>query len=393
MLVALDHRLELREPLHRGVAQALVARDRLRLPRGLTVVADHRRVDRRDLALEPAFVPRDLRLALRVEAPLVEVLAGDAAVVGDALGRAELAVGRVVVGVVVGLVVAGTVDHVRAQRHVAHRLDAAPDRDVGAAGRDERRRPCGWPAAPSRTARRPWCTRCCSRGERCPSHALRVTFEPCSPAWVTQPPMTSSTSAGSMPARSITSSWTRTEDLGRLQAREPAVALADRRADGFDDDRRAHGVLLRASNGIVSLESVLVLGTSPDSDENGTTASSPAPTGAPTSPPTAWVELVHNLYDGDLPEQVAASRRAADAARRVVGRPHRLAGRRRDPRRGHRRPRTRRRRARAPRAPQPVRRAPAGCTAASAPTAHLGEPPVPRPVAPVRPAAARRAPR
>ena len=33
----------------------------------------------------------------------------------------------------------------------------------------------------------------------------------------------------------------------------------------------------------------------------------------------AWVGLVHNLYDPDaLPEQVAASRRAANAARRVV---------------------------------------------------------------------------
>ena len=52
--------------------------DRLRLAGGLTVLTDHRRLDRRDLALEAAFVPRDLRLALRVEAPLVEVLAGDA---------------------------------------------------------------------------------------------------------------------------------------------------------------------------------------------------------------------------------------------------------------------------------------------------------------------------
>jgi acyl-coenzyme A thioesterase PaaI-like protein len=34
---------------------------------------------------------------------------------------------------------------------------------------------------------------------------------------------------------------------------------------------------------------------------------------------TAWVNFVHNLYDPDaLPEVVAASRRAADAARRVV---------------------------------------------------------------------------
>ena len=98
VLVALDDRLELRERLHRRVAQALVARDHLRLAGRLTVLAEDRRLDRRDLALEAALVPRLLRLALRVEAPLVEVLTGDAAVVGDALGGAELAVGRVVLG-------------------------------------------------------------------------------------------------------------------------------------------------------------------------------------------------------------------------------------------------------------------------------------------------------
>ena len=37
------------------------------------------------------------------------------------------------------------------------------------------------------------------------SHALRVTLNICSPYCCTQPPITSSTSAGSMPARSITS--------------------------------------------------------------------------------------------------------------------------------------------------------------------------------------------
>src|SRR5437660_471306 len=40
------------------------------------------------------------------------------------------------------------------------------------------------------------------------SHALRVTFEPCSPAWVTHPPTTSSTWAGSMPARLTSSACT-----------------------------------------------------------------------------------------------------------------------------------------------------------------------------------------
>lgn len=44
----------------------------------------------------------------------------------------------------------------------------------------------------------------------------------------------------------------------------------------------------------------------------------PAPGGA-ASAPAQWVELVHNLHDGAaLPDDVAAGRRAADAARRVV---------------------------------------------------------------------------
>ncbi len=36
------------------------------------------------------------------------------------------------------------------------------------------------------------------------SQALRVTLLPCSPAWVTQPPTTSSTVPASIPARSMT---------------------------------------------------------------------------------------------------------------------------------------------------------------------------------------------
>ena len=63
-----------------------------------------------------------------------------------------------------------------------------------------------------------------------------------------------------------------------------------------------------------SLESVLVLATSPESDAPDAERHADAP-----APRAAWVELVHNLYDPDsLPERVAASRRAADAARRVV---------------------------------------------------------------------------
>ncbi|SHT92053.1 Uncharacterised protein [Mycobacteroides abscessus subsp. abscessus] len=39
------------------------------------------------------------------------------------------------------------------------------------------------------------------------SHACRVMCPPCSPNWVTQPPMTCSTSFGSRPARAITDLW------------------------------------------------------------------------------------------------------------------------------------------------------------------------------------------
>src|SRR5450631_597485 len=39
------------------------------------------------------------------------------------------------------------------------------------------------------------------------SHAVRVTLEACSPAWVTHPPTTCSTSPGSIPARLTSSTW------------------------------------------------------------------------------------------------------------------------------------------------------------------------------------------
>jgi acyl-coenzyme A thioesterase PaaI-like protein len=88
-------------------------------------------------------------------------------------------------------------------------------------------------------------------------------------------------------------------------------------------------VLLKSMMRRPSLESVLVLATSPDPDapDAETDAESDAESGADGAEPSlairaggsVWVERVHNLYDPDsLPEGVAASRRAADAARRVV---------------------------------------------------------------------------
>ncbi len=76
--------------LERGVAQPLVPFDPVRGRGRLAVVAGVGRVDGEDLALEPALGPRRLRPLLRLEAEAVTVLAGDAPLVGDALGPLEL---------------------------------------------------------------------------------------------------------------------------------------------------------------------------------------------------------------------------------------------------------------------------------------------------------------
>ena len=101
----------------------------------LLVLVEHRRLDRADLAVEPALGPRLLGLALRVEAELVDLLAGDAAALGDPLGGGEL-VGQVDVprrGPQDAAIGAG----VGAEADAAHRLDAAGDADVDGARRDQ----------------------------------------------------------------------------------------------------------------------------------------------------------------------------------------------------------------------------------------------------------------
>ena len=106
-----------------------------RFGRRLLLLVEHRRLDRADLTVEPALGPGLLGLALRLEAPLVDVLAGDAAALGDPLGGGEL-VGQVDVPRrrpqhrAVGPCVGAEPDH-------AHRLDAAGDADVDGARRDQ----------------------------------------------------------------------------------------------------------------------------------------------------------------------------------------------------------------------------------------------------------------
>ena len=126
--------LELGEPLERGVAQALVGVDGAGLAGGLALGVEDRCLHREDLALEATLVDGDARLLLRGQAELVDELAREAAVRSDPVGRLEL-VGHVDVPVV-RTRVAETGRHVAAERDARHRLDAARDADVDAAGLD-----------------------------------------------------------------------------------------------------------------------------------------------------------------------------------------------------------------------------------------------------------------
>jgi hypothetical protein len=121
MYPVVEHRLQPGERFERGVAQALVPGH----------VAD-----RYDLAVEVAGVPCRACPVLRPFPEPVQVLSGQSTSDSDPLGSAEL-VGQVDRPVVRPW--RADVDaHVAAQRHPAHRLDAARDADVDGAGRDLR---------------------------------------------------------------------------------------------------------------------------------------------------------------------------------------------------------------------------------------------------------------
>ena len=74
--------------------------------------------------------------------------------------------------------------------------------------------------------------------------AARTEYRPMlldwSPTCDTQPQTTSSTIPGSTPARSTSAVSTSGGQVGGVHVGQPAVALADRRADRFDDYRFTH---------------------------------------------------------------------------------------------------------------------------------------------------------
>ncbi len=220
---AVVDRLERGQSLGGGVAQALVAGDGARSRRSACRPRPGPAPRRRRPRGRSGPRPRPA-CALRCDArpKASRSVAGQAAALGDPFGGEEL-VGHVdVPGVGTGRAGLAAVG---AQRHARHRLDAAGDADVDGAGGDEPGDRGGWPAAPTRTGRRSWWRPVC-QGSPELSQAVRVTLLDCSPAWVTQPPMTCSTSSGSMPARSTSGLLRGAEHLGGVQPGQPAVALA-----------------------------------------------------------------------------------------------------------------------------------------------------------------------
>ena len=77
-------------------------------------------------------------------------------------------------------------------------------------------------------------------GQPAPSTALRAMSKVCSPTWLTQPQITSSTTAGSIPVRSASALSTRRRQVGRMHPGQPAVALAYRCPHRRHDYRVTH---------------------------------------------------------------------------------------------------------------------------------------------------------
>ena len=208
-------------------------------------------LERHDLALEATLVGGLGGPAVALEGEDLHVLAGDAPLLGDQVGAAELADLLVAVAVQPALR-AGE----RARGSPAARRRSWPTRS-GSCSCSARRRPRSRSAVPLITAWAAKCTACCdephwrsmvvpgtSSGSPAASHAVRAMSPACGPMVSTQPKTTSSTAAGSMPVRSI-SCWSgKAPEVGRVHLAQAAAPLADRRANGVDDVGLGHGGLL-----------------------------------------------------------------------------------------------------------------------------------------------------
>ncbi len=240
MNAALHHRFQRRQAIQRGVAQALVARDESALGGRLPVVVEDRRLDRADLAVEPALGPRLLGLALRVETELVDLLAGDAAALGDPLGGGEL-VGQVDVPRL-GTDDAAIGARIGAETDAAHRLDAAGDADVDGARRDQARdQPVGLlaTAALAVDRHRADVLRKAGRQPAHPGDVVGLLAVLCDAAADDLFHLTG-VEARLLDERPLSGP----EQLGGVQAGQPSFSLADGASGGFNDDRVTHCVRL-----------------------------------------------------------------------------------------------------------------------------------------------------
>ena len=149
------------------------------------------------LAGEVAVVPGRGRPPVALEGVLVHVLAADAPPVGQHLGHPELGP-EPAVDPRRGTTAGTAPSHPGRWRPAGTRLidlDPAGHHQVVVAGFRPRPPRSAWPAGTNRTGGRPsWPARCW--GSPAATQALRVTLVLCSPTWVTQPPMTSSTCSG-----------------------------------------------------------------------------------------------------------------------------------------------------------------------------------------------------
>ena len=170
---------------------------------GLALVVDVGSVDRHDLAAEAVLGPGLGGALLGQEAEPVGVVAADAPLVGDALGALELR-GELVLREVrlrdrdgrsrrSALEPIGTRLMVSTPQATATSTTPAPTRLVArlVACCDEPH----WVSTVVAAT---------ERGRPAESQAVRAMLNACSPTWLTQPPTTWSTTAGSMPDRSIT---------------------------------------------------------------------------------------------------------------------------------------------------------------------------------------------
>ena len=226
--------LEPGQAFGRGLPRALVLADDPTLAGVLTpwpLFADDGRFDRDDLAGESIFGHRDGGLLLGLQPQPVDVLPGDAVLGGDALGRREL------VGHVVGKIFGdGPTDpggRVGPEWHPTHDLDPAGDAGVDGASGDQvvdevigllggaalavdggGRHFIGQPGEQPGGAGHVEAL-LAGLGHASAHHLLHHAR----------------VDAGALDHLDLGCA----EDVGRPEAGEPAVALADRRADSFDD--------------------------------------------------------------------------------------------------------------------------------------------------------------